>query len=173
MLPFAALVHARFLNSPHSHHPRAFCLIKNKTSSLCGLISGAPSCRSRRLPSTTRPPGTAYSRRFVFTVARKRFPPPAEPGMQKRGIAAPRPNVPPFPLTTYCFSLLFSCNLRSKPPATFGFINACTVRAILRLDKSFNCPFFVLRNSLYCEDFSWPERRFGKAIFISGTQTLP
>ena len=29
-------------------------------------FSGAPSGRSRRLPSTTRPPGTAYSRRLVL-----------------------------------------------------------------------------------------------------------
>src|SRR5574341_717816 len=43
-------------------------------------FSGAPSGRSRRLPSTSRPPGTAYSRRLVFTVARKRFPPPAGAG---------------------------------------------------------------------------------------------
>ncbi len=43
----------------------------------------SPSDRSRRLPQITRPPGTAYSRRFAFTVARKRFPPLAEPGDAK------------------------------------------------------------------------------------------
>lgn len=58
--------------------PPSFCWAPSCLTSrlncffMASLSCGVPSSRSRRLPSTSRPPGTAYSRHLV-----RRFPPPA------------------------------------------------------------------------------------------------
>src|SRR5574341_626599 len=54
-----------------------------------GHASGAPSGRSRRLPRTTRPPGTAYSRRLVLHSREEALSTPGgSRGMPRRGIAS-------------------------------------------------------------------------------------
>ena len=68
--------------------PERFTEVRREITKLDPGVCGAPSGRSRRLPSTSRPPGTAYSRRLVLHGREEALSTPGgSRGMPRRGIA--------------------------------------------------------------------------------------